>query len=130
MSRLKPRKQTSAPAPDSVPYTLRIAAAAADHKAADVCVYDVRGLTLIADSFVICSASSEPQMKAIQNAVLKAMREAGKRPLHTEGEAAGAWLVLDYGDVIFHVFREEAREYYDLDGLWGDAPQIVLDPKT
>jgi len=120
------KKRDGATRPEYLPNLLRIAAAAADHKAIDLRACDVRGLTLIADAFVLCSAASEPQMKAIYQAVRREMKEIGVRPLHTEGEPTGGWLVLDYGDVIFHVFREEAREFYDLDGLWGDAPLVDL----
>jgi ribosome-associated protein len=112
---------------DFLPHTRRIASLAAEHKAADIRAYDVRGITLIADSFVLCTANSEPQMKAIFNAVRTGMREAGLKPLHVEGAASDGWIVLDYGSVICHVFRQTAREYYDLDGLWGDAEEIALD---
>ena len=113
--------------PDFLPSTRRIAGFAAERKARDVRAYDVRGLTIIADSFVLCTATSEPHAKAVFNAVKEGMKEIGVRPLCTEGKPADGWLVLDYGDVIFHIFREEARSFYDLDGLWGDAPSIDLD---
>ena len=112
---------------DVLPNTLRLAALAAKHKALDIRAYDVRGLTLIADCFLICSASSEPQVKAIFNSVKEGMGEIGLKPIHTEGTPRAGWLVLDYGTIIFHIFREETRDFYDLDGLWGDAPQIELD---
>ncbi len=112
---------------EMLPYALRAAHAAADYKAIDLVAYDLRGLTLIADCFIVCSAASEPQMKAITNGVRDALRETGLRPRHVEGEPNSGWLVLDYGSLIFHVFREEARAFYDLDGLWGDAPHIALD---
>lgn len=112
---------------DFLPNTLRIAGLAADHKAKSIRAYDVRGLTLIADSFVLCSASSDPQVKAIHSAVREGMKGIGVAPLRSEGAPGNGWLVLDYGDIIFHIFREEARAYYDLDGLWGDARIIDLD---
>lgn len=99
---------------------------AAEHKALNIKAYDVRELTLIADSFVICSAASEPQMKAVLSAVREGMKEQGIRPLGAEGEPSSGWAVLDFGTTIFHLFRVEAREFYDLDGLWGDAPEIDL----
>jgi ribosome-associated protein len=104
----------------------RIAATADEHKAIDVKAYDVREVTLVADAFVLCSAASEPQMKAIHSSVLRDMREVGRKPLQVEGDSSGGWLLLDYGNIVFHVFREEARAYYDLDGLWGDAPEVPL----
>jgi ribosome-associated protein len=66
-------------------------------------------------------------MKAILNAVRDGMKEVGVRSIATEGESGGAWIVLDFGSVICHIFRVEAREFYDLDGLWADAPEIPLD---
>lgn len=113
--------------PDFLPNTRRVAALAADHKAYDLRAYDVRTVTIMADSFVVCSAKSEPQAKAILNGVKEGMKEIGVRALHTEGRPDSAWMVLDYGDIILHIFREEARAYYDLDGLWGDAPVIDLE---
>lgn len=112
---------------DFLPNTLRIASLAADVKAIHPCALDVRRLTQIADCFIICSAASEPQFKAIFNEVKEGMKEIGITPLHVEGDTSGGWLILDYGSIILHIFREEAREFYDLDGLWGDAPQIDLE---
>lgn len=112
---------------DFLPNTLRIVEAAVSKKAINIKAYDVREITLLADSFIICSASSEPQMKAILNEVQSEMRKIGVRPLHIEVDIQGNWNLLDFGNVIFHVFREEAREYYDLDSLWGDAKEIELE---
>ncbi len=110
-----------------LPATLRIGELAHNRRALDVRAYDVRKLTLIADSFVLCSASSQPQVKAIFDAVKEGMSEVGVRPFHVEGGPRDGWMLMDYGTVIFHIFREETREFYDLDGLWGDAPKIDLD---
>lgn len=106
--------------------TRKIAKFAAAHHAIDIKAYDVRGLTLIADSFVLCSASSEPHIRAVFNAIVEGMKEAGVSPLHKEGTLKGGWLLIDYGAIIVHIFREEARAFYDLDGLWGDAPEMDL----
>lgn len=106
--------------------TLRIASLADERKAINICAYDLRGLTLLSDTFVICSASSEPQIKAVYDRVLQGMKEIGVSPLRREGTPTSQWLVLDYGNIIFHLFREDARDYYDLDGLWGDAPRVDL----
>ncbi len=107
--------------------TLRIALLAADKKAADLRAYDVRGLTLIADTFILCTVHSMPQMKAVLNAVKEGMKEIGVAPLHCEGDAESDWLLMDYGEILFHVFRDKARLFYDLDGLWGDAKTIGLE---
>lgn len=112
---------------DFLPNVLRMASIAADYKAIGVKALDLRGLTLVADSFVICSAASEPQLKAIFRAVKDGMKKVGVAPLRAEGEMSGGWLVLDYGNILFHLFRTEAREFYDLEGLWGDAPNINLE---
>lgn len=125
MARLVRRKH-GAEEPDYLPNVRRIGGIAADHKAIDLRAYDVHGLTVIADAFVMCSAASEPQFKALANAVRHEMKQVGVTPLNEEGRTDGNWLVLDYGSVIFHVFRVEARAFYDLDGLWADAPQIDL----
>lgn len=109
---------------------LRVATLADERKAKDIKGYDVRGLTLIADSLVICTATSEPQMKAIYNHILEGMKEAGVTPLRKEGPVTGKWLVIDFGNTICHLFREDAREFYDLDGLWADAPEIELDVES
>lgn len=105
----------------------RIAALAAEHHAFDICAYNMRGLTLIADSFILLSVSSEPQLKAVYNAIRTGMREAGVKHIRVEGTPKGGWLVLDYGSIIVHLFREEPRAFYDLDSLWGDAPLLDLD---
>ena len=105
----------------------RIADIAADFKALNIRGYDIRGLSTIEDCFVICGAESEPQFKAIYNGIMDGMKEIGVSPLHTEGTSKGSWLVLDYVDIVVHIFRTAAREFYDLDGLWGDAPLLDLD---
>ena len=106
---------------------IRAANLAADKKAENIKAYDVKGMTVLTDAFVICTAASEPQVKAIFNAVRDGMKEVGIPPVHTEGGFDSGWLLIDFGDVIFHLFRGEARAFYDLDGMWGDATEIPLD---
>lgn len=115
---------------DFRPNALRIASIAADFKAVDIVALDLRGLTDVADCFVLCSAASTPQFKAIYNGLKEGMKEIDVRPLRAEGELAGSWLILDYGTIVVHILREEARGFYDLDGLWGDAPRLTLDLET
>lgn len=112
---------------DFIPNTLRIAALADERHATNIRAFDVRGLTVLADSFVICSAQSEPQLKAVVSAVKDGMKEIGVAPLHLEGHYTSGWILLDFGTIIVHVFREESRVFYDLDGMWADAPDIPLD---
>lgn len=125
MARLVRKKAAPAP-PAFLAKVLRIGELAAERKVIDIRAYDVRGLTLIADAFVLCSAASEPQLRAMFNGILEGMKEAGIPSLRSEGGFKGGWLVIDYSDVIVHIFRQEAREFYDLDGLWADAPQVEL----
>ena len=100
------------------------AEAARDKQAADVAVLDVAALLTITDYFVICSVASGPQLKAVTEAVEDRIRtELDRRPVRREGDAEGGWLLLDYIDVVVHVFGEEEREYYDLERLWSDAPR-------
>ena len=107
--------------------TALLAAEAADGKKAyDLLVLDLKGLTSIADHFVICSASNSIQVGAIADGIGHALAGEGVRPSHIEGEAAAAWLLMDYGDVVVHIFDEQARAYYSLDRLWGDAPRVPL----
>ncbi len=120
------KKSASAEA-QFLPDILRIASLADECKAKDIKAYDVRGLTLIADCLVLCSATSEPHFKALFNSTKEGMKEIGVAPLRAEGVLHGQWRVLDYGGIIVHIFREESRAFYDLDGLWADAPQIDLD---
>jgi len=105
---------------------LRAAVIADEKKGEDIKAYDVIGLTGVADCFLIVSASSEPQMKAIINAIRDGLREVGVTTTRVEGDFHGGWVLLDYSDLIVHVFRKEAREFYDLDGVWADAPQLDL----
>lgn len=104
------------------------AASLADEKLAkDIKAYDVAGLTSVTEAFVICSVENEPQMKAVMNNLREGMKEVGIKPLRIEGDYHGGWVLMDYNDVIVHIFREQARGFYDLDGVWADAPAIALD---
>jgi ribosome-associated protein len=107
---------------------VRVAAhAALDKKAIDLAVLDLQGLSSIADFFLVCSARSAPQADTIAEAVRGALRAEGIRPRHNEGSAQSGWLLLDYGDVVVHVFLEETRKFYALERLWGDAPLVSVE---
>lgn len=99
------------------------AEAALDRKAQDVVLLDVRGLTSLADWFVLASGRSDTQVRAIAEAVEEACRARGRRPLDVEGLRHGQWVLLDYGDVVAHVFYGPVREFYDLERLWSRAPR-------
>ncbi len=91
-------------------------------------VLDLRGISSLADFFVICSATSLPHLKAVGRDVRhKTEEEIGEAPRSSEGEAASQWLVLDYVDVVVHIFHEEKRDFYALEELWADAPRVELD---
>lgn len=98
--------------------------AAHDKKAKDVTVMDLRGISGEVDYFVIATGESDLQIRAITEGVVQRLREdAGERPLHREGvPGTSRWIVLDYFDLVVHVFDPELRDYYDLERLWGDAP--------
>lgn len=109
--------------------SLRIAAqAAADKKAFQIVGFEVSELTSYTDSILICSGASDRQVAAIVNAIQRQLKEAGRRPIHVEGERRADWVLLDYGEFVIHVFTEERRTYYGLDGLWGDAPKLDAVP--
>ncbi len=105
----------------------RAARAAIDKKAIDLVVLDVQGLSSVADYFLVCSGRSTPHVKTISDAIRDELKEEGSRPLHAEGQAESGWLLLDYGDVLMHVFLEDTRAYYALERLWGDAPLLPVD---
>lgn len=94
-------------------------------KAEAVVALDVRGLTSIADTFIICSGRSNRQVCAIADHVERFLKQQGIRPLSVEGRKEGLWVLMDYGDVIIHIFYEETRSFYDLEGLWVDAKRVI-----
>jgi ribosome-associated protein len=107
---------------------VRVAAhAALEKKAIDLAMLDLQGLSSIADFFLVCSARSAPQADTIAEAIRGALRAEGVRPRHNEGSALSGWLLLDYGDVVVHVFLEETRGFYSLERLWGDAPLVSVE---
>lgn len=98
-------------------------------KAVDPIILGVKGLTDIADYFVICSGTSSKQIKTIADYVVEKIGEKGISPLHYEIDTDYTWVVLDYIDVIMHIFNEEKRDYYRLEQLWGDARLIAISSK-
>ena len=108
----------------------KIAEFALSKKAYDVLLLDLRRLTSAADFFVICSADSDTQVKAIADAVEHGTAEIGMPVWHSEGFHASTWVILDYVDVVVHVFHHEAREYYNLERLWSDARETRVEDKA
>jgi ribosome-associated protein len=114
-------------APDEVrPVALMVARAGLDKKAEDVTLYDVRGLSSYADYLVIMSVESDRQAGAVADNVDAVMKAAGHAKVAVEGYQTGTWIIVDYGDVVAHVMGRTAREFYDLDGLWADAPRTTI----
>ena len=94
-------------------------------KAEDIVILDVRDLSSVTDYFVIASGTSEPHLRAIVEEITSKLRdEQGIRPVRTDGSTQGAWVALDFFDVIVHIMRTDTRERYDLEGLWGDAKRV------
>ncbi|GCE13030.1 ribosome silencing factor [Tengunoibacter tsumagoiensis] len=98
---------------------------AADKKASDILLLDIRDVTVIADYFVICSGNSNRQIQAIADAIAEDLDEQGSPPLRREGNADSGWLLLDFGSIIVHVFGPKEREYYRLERLWNEAKTVV-----
>jgi len=94
-----------------------------DKKAEKLVVLNLKELNAFAEYFVLASATNEKQAQAMSDAVEMSMKAQGRRPYSHEGYNKGAWILLDYGDVVFHLFHEEARRFYGLERLWGDAPE-------
>ena len=99
---------------------------ALDKKACDLVVLDVREHTSIADYFILCSGRSDRQVQSIAQGIEDNAAEEGIRPFAVEGTQRGHWALIDFSDVIVHVFHEPVREFYDLDGLWGHARRVQL----
>ena len=99
-------------------------------KGYDLRLLDLRELSSFSDFFLICTADSDVQVKAIADAVDKDLRKQGIKCLHKEGYSALNWVLLDYFDVVVHIFKADARSYYNLEKLWGDAPVTAIEDQT
>jgi ribosome-associated protein len=105
----------------------RIASIATDRKAAEVRIIDLRGIVSYTDYFVVCSGRSDRQARAIQEAIRQELKAAhGLRPRRVEGEREARWILMDYLDCVAHIFTPEARAYYRLEQLWGEAPSRIV----
>lgn len=99
------------------------ARAAWEVKAHNPVILDLKGISSIADHFLICSADSDRHVRAIADHIGECLEQAAARLHHREGYTEGRWILLDYHDLIIHIFSDETRHYYNLERLWGDAPQ-------
>ena len=106
---------------------LLAARALSDKKGKEIQVLEIGELTTLADYFVICTATSTTQIKAMSDACEEAMEKQGERVHHIEGHRGGTWLLMDFSSVVVHIFMDEARKFYDLERLWGDAEEIPLE---
>ncbi len=104
---------------------LRVADILAETPAANTVVLDIRELSSFADFFVICSGENERQLRAITEKLQEELREDGVRPQRLEGTPNSGWTVLDYNDVIVHVFDQELRDFYKMERLWAEAPRLL-----
>jgi ribosome-associated protein len=97
-----------------------------DKKGIDILVLDIHDQAIFSDYFIICSGESEPQIRALSQAVLRSAREAdNRRPKGVEGQPVDGWVLVDFGDVVVHLFNTEAREYYDLESLWHQSHVVI-----
>jgi ribosome-associated protein len=111
---------------DSWEKALLVTRFALEKKARDLVVMEVRDVTSIGDYFIICAGSSDRQVQSIAQGIEENLSEAGHPPLSVEGVHRGHWVLMDFSDVIVHIFYEPVREFYDLEGLWGHAPRVEL----
>ena len=109
---------------DAKQFAIQAARTAHDHRAEDVTILDLRGLSPVAEFFVVCSGTSDRQMRAVFDAIVEAGKEVGCRLFGSAGYDSATWQLLDFVNVVVHIFAPEYREYYDLELLWGDAPRV------
>src|SRR5579862_4964786 len=121
-TRLRPKEERASPLQQAVTSALD------DMKAVNVRVLDVRGLTDIADTMVIASGNSDRHVRSIAERVVEKAKEAGMRPLGTEGARDGEWVLVDLQDVVVHVMLPRVREFYGLESLWDNAPALPVAP--
>jgi ribosome-associated protein len=124
--------EASAPSPAELDERVRLALhAAGDRKAHDLVVLDLREVASFTDYFVIASGTNVRQVQAVADAVQEQLRkQLGVKPARVEGYNSAEWVLLDYGDFIFHVFEEKSRRFYDLERLWRDAARVPLPPEA
>jgi len=116
--------EQSAPVEDAREFALAVARIARDNKIEAVTIIDLRGLSTLADYFVLGTGTSTRQMHAVLDELAEHAATLGRRAFHVADVSDASWLLADYVDVVLHLFDEEHRSYYDLDGLWGDAPRV------
>jgi ribosome-associated protein len=109
---------------------LLVAKALSAKKGQDIVILNLQGLTLVADYFVLATGKSGIQVQSLADNVLEELAKAGLKELRVEGLREARWVLVDYGDVVVHIFQEEDRRFYDLERLWGDAKRIEYGEET
>ncbi len=112
---------------DSKKLVLQCVNAALERKAEDLTILKVKDLSSFADYFVICGGSSDRQIQGLADHIGQELKKEGIFPLGIEGERSGSWILMDYGDVILHIFYKPVRDFYDIEGLWSDAPRMTIE---
>lgn len=118
------RPRSTARGDDARAFAIAAARIAHENKSEDVAVLDLRGLSNLADYFVLGTGTSDRQMHAVLDFIREHARDVGREPMSIANSPRATWLLADYVDVVIHLFDEEHRRYYDLDGLWGDAAAV------
>ncbi len=113
-------------ATDSKAKSILCLKAAIEKKAEDPVLLELKGLSSITDYFLLCTGKSDRQVQAIAQGIEEALKKRGIRPIGQEGSEHGRWILMDYDDVVVHVFLEPVRKFYDLEGLWIEAPRVDL----
>jgi ribosome-associated protein len=109
---------------DAIQFAVEAADAADDKKATDLTILEVADVLAVVDLFLLATTTSDRQLKAVAESIEERGREQDRKPLRREGKAESGWLLLDFGDVVCHLFSSEQREFYSLERLWADAPRI------
>lgn len=113
---------------DAQAFAIEVARIIADNRSENVCVLDLRGLSSLADFFVIGTGTSDRQMHAVLDLIKQYAKGVDRRPYNIADSSSASWILADYVDVIIHLFDVEHRDFYDLDNLWGDAPRVDWQP--
>jgi ribosome-associated protein len=122
-----PEENESQTTVEMPPVLERATTLAADRKGVDMLVMDLRGISNATDYFFVVSGTSDMHVRSIAEHVIEELKKEGHRPSHVEGLRTGRWVLIDYIDFVVHVFHPAAREFYQLERLWGDAPTLALE---
>ena len=119
-------KKTKAPGPRKLREL--VYSALSDAKALDVTMLDVRAIADFTDYMVICTGTSNRHVQSVADKLIDKLRDAGRKPVGVEGEAVGDWVLIDFGDIVVHVMRQQIRDFYNLEKLWSEGKRVRLGP--